>query len=174
MNILRLISGHVYDWSVKFFRKIILGTTKAPAIAAAKAPAFGCGVARLADRALQALRQARLQVRRRSRSRPEVLPVGELSRRATADGLRAARRSGRDPHAGGELPSGAYGARGSLRDQPRTVAAPRGAVRARGERSAPIAHAIDRHRRRRAAPCQHARGVARGRATLSRSRGGNS
>src|SRR5260370_16310472 len=50
------------------------------------APAQG-DPARLADRTLQTLRQARMQVRRRPWSWTQVLPFGELSRLAAADGL---------------------------------------------------------------------------------------
>src|SRR5271157_3957018 len=135
MNNLHLLSDHGYDWSASSIRKIVLGVTKASAIAAAQTAALGCGAARLADRALQALRQAGLQMCRRSRSRPEVLPVGELPRRATADGLRAAGKSRGYPRARCELPRGAHDARGSLRDQPRAVTAPRGALKAGGERN---------------------------------------
>jgi hypothetical protein len=171
MNIPRLLSGHVYDWSVTFFRKIILGTTKAPTIAAAKAPAFGCGVARLADRALQALRQPWLQMCRRTRPRTEVLPVGELSRRATADGLRATGQSGGHSHAHRQLPRGTHDARGDLRDQPRAVTAPRGALRAGGERIVAAAHPTDRRFRRCATPRQHGRGMACRRAARNHHRG---
>src|ERR1700687_3017754 len=93
------------------------------AIAAAQTAALGCGAARLADRAIQALWQAGLQMCRRARSRPEVLPVGELPGRATADGLRAAGKSRGYPRARRPLERGAHDARGSLGDQPRAVTA---------------------------------------------------
>src|ERR1700687_5232728 len=129
MNNLHLSSDHVYDWSAPSIRKIIVGVTKASAIAAAQTAALGCGAARLADRAIQALWQAGLQMCRRARSRPEVLPVSELPGRATADGLRAAGKSRGYPRARRQLPRGAHDARGSLRDQPRAVTAPRGALK---------------------------------------------
>src|ERR1039457_3694932 len=110
MNNLHLSSDHVYDWSAPSIRKIIVGVTKASAIAAAQTAALGCGAARLADRAIQALWQAGLQMCRRARSRPEVLSVRELSRPATADGLRATGKSGGHPHAGRQLPPGTHGA----------------------------------------------------------------
>lgn len=167
MSILRLSSDHAYDWSDRSIKQGVIGVAQAPPDAAAATPAAGCGSAWLSDRALQALRQARLQVRQRSRSRPEVLPIGELSWRATADGLRAAGRRGCDPGAGRQLPHSADGPRGDLRDQPRAFAAPRGAVRPGGERSAPAAHRTDRHCRRRAALRQHGRGVAQRRTALT-------
>src|SRR5882672_11903914 len=132
MSVRSLLSDHVYDWSARSIKQDIVGIAQAPTELAARAAATGCDLARLADRALQALWQARLQMRRGSRSRPEVLPVSELSRRAAADGLRAAGRYCRHPSAGRQLPSGALGAGGGLRDQPRVITAPRGAVRAGG------------------------------------------
>jgi hypothetical protein len=81
-------------------------------------------------------------------------------------------RSRRDPHAGRQLPRSANSPGGDLRDQPRALAAPRGAVRTGGERCARTAHRTDRHSRRRAAPRQRGRGVARRRTRLARDRGG--
>jgi hypothetical protein len=172
MSSLRLVSDHVYDWSDRAIRQTFIGAAQASPEAAAATATVGCHPARLAHRAIQALRQARLQMRRRPWSRPEVLPVGELSRRTAPDGLRAAGRAGRDPRAGGQLPSGAQRSGRDLRDQPRAITAPRGAVRGCGERSAPAAHRIDRQCGRRAAHGQHGGDVARCRAMLSRTQGG--
>lgn len=171
MKYLRLLSDHVYDWSAKSIRKILLRVAPAPAIATAQTSITGCGAARLVDRALQALWEARMQMCRRSRPRPEVLPVGEFSWRAAADGLRAPGRSGGDPRACRQLPRDPRGARGGLRDQSRAVTAPRGALRAGGERNVAAAHPTDRRFGRCAAPRQHGRGMARRRAALHHTRG---
>src|SRR5271169_4596958 len=141
MKNIRLLSDHVYDWSDRSIEQNIIGVAQAPASVAAQTSTIGCGASRLADRALQALRQAGLQVRRGSGSRPEVLPVGELSRRAAADGLRAAGESRGYPRARRQLPRSAHDARGGLRDQSRAFAAPRGALKAGGERILAAAHA---------------------------------
>src|SRR5215471_6955849 len=85
---------------------------------------------RFSHRTLQTMRQAGMQVRRGPRSWPQVLFVGQLSRLAAADGLCAAgvlRSDGRVP---GQLPSSPRDPRSHLRDQPRTAAAPRGALTA--------------------------------------------
>src|SRR5450759_4552321 len=140
MSTLHLLSDHVYDWSARSIKQTLVCAAQAPSGIAAQTAAVGCGASRLADRALQALWQAGMQMRRRSRPRPEVLPVGELSRRATADGLRATGKSAGDPRTNRQLPRGTHDARGSLRDQPRAVTAPRGAVRAGGERNVAAAH----------------------------------
>jgi hypothetical protein len=171
MKHLHLLSDHVYDWSAKSFWQILICVAKAQAIVAAQTAAVGCGAARLADRAIQALRKARMQMCRRSRSWPKVLPVGELSGRATADGLRAAGKSGGHSRARRQLPRGTRGARRGLRDQPRAFTAPRGALRIGGERNVAAAHPTDRRFRRCAAPRQHGRGMARRRAALHHHRG---
>ena len=171
MNKVYLLSGHCYDWSDETIGEILFSVAQASAIAAGKASTVGRGAARLIDRALQALRQTGLQMCRRSRPRTEVLPVGELSGRTAADGLRAAR--GYRGHTGAyrQLPQGTHGARGGLRDQPRAVTAPRGALRCGGERHVAAAHHSVRRFRRRATPRQHGRGMAYGRAALNQPRG---
>ena len=99
------------------------------------APAQG-DPARLPHRALQAVRQAGMQMRRRSRPWPQVLSFGELPGLAAANGLCAAgvlRPDGRVPR---QLPPSPRDLRGDLRDQPRTAAPPGGALKGRHERSA--------------------------------------
>jgi hypothetical protein len=171
MTHLHLLSDHVYDWSARSLEQNIISVAQAQASVAAEASAVGCGAARLADRALQTLRQTGLQVRRGSRPWPKVLPISELSRRATADGLRAPGKSGSHPRARRQLPRGTCGARRSVRDQSRAFTAPRGALRLGGERNVAAAHPTDRRFRRCAAPRQHGRGMARRRAALNHHRG---
>jgi len=171
MKHLRVVSDHVYDWSDTSIQQIIIRVAQAAAGVAAQGATVGCHAARLADRALQALRQAGLQMCRWSRPRPEVLPIGEFSWRAAANGLRAAGKSRGGPHARRQLPRGAHGDRGGLRDQPRAFTAPRGALRAGGERYIATAHDTDRRFRRGPAPSQHGRGMARRRAALDHHRG---
>jgi hypothetical protein len=171
MKYAQLLSDHVYDWSDRSFRKILGRVAQAAAIVAAKTSTVGCGAAGLADRALQALWQAGLQMCGGPRPWPEVLPVGEFSRRAAADGLRAPRRRGGDPHAGRQFPRDTRGARGGLRDQSRAVTAPRGALRTGGERNLAAAQPTDRRLRRCSAPRQHGRGMARRRAAPHYTRG---
>jgi hypothetical protein len=171
MRQLHLLSDHVYDWSARSIKQIIVGVAQAPADLAAQTAAVGGAAARLVDRALQTLRQAGLQVRRGSGPRAKVLPVRELSRRATADGLCATGKSGSHSHASRQLPPGTHKARGGLRDQPRAVTAPRGALRIGGECNLTAAHPTDRRFRRCAASRQHGRDMAPRRAALNRHRG---
>jgi hypothetical protein len=166
-------SDHVYDWSDKSIREILLCFAQAPPGTIAQIATIGCGVARLTHRALQALWQAALQMCRGSGPWSEVLSVGEFSWRATANGLRATGKSGGHSRARRELPRGAYDTRRGLRDQPRVAPAPRGALRAGGERNVATAHDPDRRSRRCAAPRQHGRDMARCRAALKCHRGDN-
>src|SRR5579864_2146705 len=68
-------------------------TPSSPPAPAASAPGDS---ARLADRALQTLWQARVQMRRRPRPWTQVLPFGELPGPAATNGLCAARFSRSD------------------------------------------------------------------------------
>jgi hypothetical protein len=112
-------------------------------------------------RALQALWQARMQMRRRPRSWPQVLPVGELSRPASTNGLRAARVLRAGERVSGQLPPRSPGPGGDLRDQPRTPTPSREAVTDRHERSALSPPRADRSGTGRRAPRQYARQLAR-------------
>jgi hypothetical protein len=112
-------------------------------------------------RALQTLWQARLQMRPRPRSWPQVLPVGELSRPASTNGLRPARVLRAGERVSGQLPPRPPGLGGDLRDQPRTLTPSREAVRDRHERSAASPPRADRFRTGRRAPRQYARQLAR-------------
>src|SRR4051794_2346883 len=103
MTARRLLSDHIYDWSARSIGQDLIRIAQAPPGLTARSAATGCHLAGLADRALQALRQARVQMRGRSRSRPQVLPVSELSRRTATDGLRSAGRSCGDPLASDQL-----------------------------------------------------------------------
>src|SRR6202045_1914812 len=76
-----------------------------PNASAPVAPAQG-DLARLADRALQTLRQARVQMRRRPRPWTQVLPFGELSGLTAADGLCVAGVSRSDRRVRRQLPPG--------------------------------------------------------------------
>ena len=112
-------------------------------------------------RALQTLWQARLQMRRRPRSWSQVLPVGELSRPAPANGLRPARVLRAGERASGQLPPRSPDLGGDLRDQPRAPTPSREALRDRHERSAASPPRADRFGTGRHAPRQHARQLAR-------------
>src|SRR3989304_9190398 len=129
-------SDQLYTWSdINEERACCQLEKTPPSPLTATAPAQG-NPARLADRALQTLWQARVQVRRRPWPGTQVLPFGELSRLAAADGLCAAGGARSDCGVCRQLPPGPRNLRSHLRDQPRTAAPAGGALNGRHERSA--------------------------------------
>src|SRR6516225_10079393 len=133
-----LVSDQFLTWSDENIEADHSRLAKAPPSAPAPiAPAQSCPSG-FPHRTLQTLWQARMQVRRRPRSWPQVLPVGELSRLAPTNGLRPARVLRAGERVPGQLPPRPPDLRGDLRDQPRAPASPRGALKHRHERSAVI------------------------------------
>jgi len=123
-------------------------------------------------RTLQALWQARLQVRPGPRSWPQILSVGKLSRPAPTNGLRPTRVLRAGERVSGQLPPRSPDLGGDLRDQPRAPTPSREAVRDRHERSAARPPRADRSGTGRRAPRQHARQLARPGPELDGPRGG--
>ena len=123
-------------------------------------------------RALQTLWQARMQMRPRPRSWPQILSVGKLSRPAPANGLRPARVLRAGERVPGQLPPRPPDLGRDLRDQPRAPTSPRDALKDRHERSAVIPPCTDRSGTGRRAPRQYARHLARPRPQLDGHRGG--
>lgn len=158
MNIHDLLSDQLMTWSAdgRYSFTHLAQTTRPVAAANAR---FRHAAEGFAHRALQALWQTRLQVRRWPRPWPQVLPLRELPGSAPANGLRATGRSRRRRGTTGELPPGPRDHRRDLRDQPRTVTPPRGALRGPGEPAA-AAHHLHRSAICRRAHRQHARGMA--------------
>jgi hypothetical protein len=171
MRFLDLLSDQFLTWSANGRYSVVLFTQTPRAIAQANAR-IGDALAGLAYRALQALWQTWLQVRRRSRPRPQVLPVGEFPGAPTTNGLRAAGRLRRRHRTPGELSPRPRDHRGGLRDQPRTIAPPRGALRGAGEPVAAVTHPHHRSAIGRRTHRQHARGLAHRRARAGADRGG--
>jgi hypothetical protein len=171
MRFLDLLSDQFLTWSANGRYSVVHFTQTPRAIAQANA-GIGDALAGLAYRALQALRQTWLQVRRRSRPWPQVLPVGEFPGAPAANGLRAASRLRRRHRTPGELSPRPRDHRGDLRDQPRTIAPPRGALRGAGEPVVAVTHPHHRSANGRRTHRQHARGLAHRRARAGADRGG--
>jgi len=167
-----LLSDQLLMWSDWNDRRVRCRPQTAPQAAAAQTAATGVRLARLAHRALQTLRQTRVQMRRRPGTRSQVLSVGELSGQSSANGLRPSSRSRRDQPTPRQLPSGPRDLGGDLRDQPRAAAASRGAVRSDSEPGINLAHHPHRFSIWRRAACQHARSLVRRRARVAADRGG--
>src|SRR6516164_9414176 len=130
MYFLVIVSDQLYTWSDENSEPDYPRLAKTPRRSPAPTASTPGDPARVSHRALQTMRQAGMQVRRRSRSWPQVLFVGQLSRLAAANGLCAAGVSRSDGRVPGQLPSSPRDPRSDLRDQPRTAAAPRGALTA--------------------------------------------
>lgn len=131
MYFLGVRSDQLYTWSDEYRKRASCQLEKTPPGAlAAVAPAQG-GPARLTYRALQALRQARVQVRRRPRPWPQVLSFGEPLGLAATDGLCAAGISRPGCRIYRQLSPSPRNLGSDLRDQPRTPAPPGGALKGR-------------------------------------------
>jgi hypothetical protein len=167
-----LVSDQLLTWSDENIETDHRRLAKAPPSAPAPIARAQSGSSRFPHRALQTLWQARLQVRPRPRSWPQVLSVGQLSRPAPANGLRPARVSRAGERVAGQLPPRSPDPGGDLRDQPRAPTPSREALRDRYERSAVIPPCTDRSGTGRRAPRQYARQLARPRPQLAGHRGG--
>jgi hypothetical protein len=159
----QLLSDQLITWSATLAAAVLYRVTKAPPGAPATITPLTRRAARLAHRAIQALRQSWLQMFRGPRPWPEVLPVGELSEATAADGLRTAGVLHPGPCRPRSLPTRPRDPRADLRDQSGAVAASRGALRCRGERDS-VAHRRDRQSLREHFARQHAPRLARCRA----------
>ena len=167
-----LLSDQFLTWSDKNIETGHRRLAKAPPSAPAPIAPAQSYPPWFSHRALQTLWQARLQMRRRPRSWPQVLSVGKLSRPASTNGLRPARVLRAGERVAGQLPPCSPGLGGDLRDQPRAPTPSREAVRDRHERSALSPPRADRSGTGRRAPRQHARQLARPGPELDGHRGG--
>ena len=173
MHLYRLQSDQLHTWSDGSTKTIDGCLAQTPSNAAAPTASARCHSAWLSHRALQTLWQARMQVCRRSRSWSQVLSFGELPRPAAADGLCATGALRANLRVPGQLPANSRAFGTYLRDQPRTVTPPRGAVKSLYEHST---HCLCRPagcRVGRCAPRQYDRSVVRQRLALLQRCGGS-
>ena len=161
MKLHGLESDQLYTWSDRNAKSTRGRIAKTPPSSPAPAAPPQSDPARFPHRALQTMWQAGMQMRRRPRSWPQVLSVGELPRVAAANGLRTAGILCPGYRVPGQLPPSPPDLGGDLRDQPRAAAPSRGALKDRHERSALCPARPDRHGIGRRAPRQYARRLAR-------------
>jgi len=157
----QISSDQLFTWSATHESQIHVPVEKAPPGASAQTSLPDSYPARLAYRTLQTLWQAGLQMREGSWSRPQVLPVCELSPYAPENGVRTARVLPADEEVSYELSARSQDLRGDLRDQSRTAAQARGALRNPDERNGFLAHRHHRSEIGRCPPRQYARDLAR-------------
>jgi len=169
----RILSDQLFTWPADCEAKNHVRFEKTAPGASAQTSLSASHPPRLAHRTLQALWQARLQMRQRSRSRSQILPVRKLSPFAPANGLCAAGVSRPDQEASCQLSARSRNLRGDLRNQSRTATPARGALRNHDERHTFLAHRANRSGSGRRPPCQYARGLARRLPRRSDNRGGD-
>jgi len=154
-------SDQLLTWSDENTKPTHRCTAETPQRSPAPIASAPIDLARFSHRTLQKMRQAGMQMRRRLRPWSQVLSVGQLPGLAAANGLRAAgviRANGRVP---GQLPPSPRDPRGNQRDQPRTAAPSRGALKADYATNAFCPPHADRCGIGRHTPRQYARSLAR-------------
>jgi len=161
MNCRGILSDQSLAWSDSYDKKVHVCLEKAAPSPAEQTSFSDRHPPRFAYQTLQALWQARLQMRQGPRSRPQVLPVRKLSPFAPANGLCTPGISHPDPEVSCQLSAHSRDLRGDLRDQSRAAAPARGALRNRDERNVFFAHRTLRSGIGRRPPRQYARGLAR-------------
>ncbi len=157
----RVESDQLYTWSDKNGQPTCRHLEKTPSSPPTPTATAQADPAWLADRALQALWQAGVQMRRWPRPWPQILPFGEPPGLAATNGLCAAGVSRSDYRVHCQLPPGARDLRSDLRDQPRTAAPPGGALNGHHERSSVRPPCVKRCWIGWRAPRQYGRSLAR-------------
>src|SRR6516225_6904366 len=166
MNCLGISSDQLFTWSATNDNKVHpVRLEEASPCPPAQTPLAGSHSPRLSHRTLQALWQARLQMRQGSRSWSQVLPVCKLPPFAPPNGLRTAGVSRPDQKVSCQLSARSRDLGGDLPDQSRTVAPSRGTLSNHDERNIFLGHRTHRFDSGRRAPCQYARDLARRRDT---------
>ena len=156
-----LQSDQLYTWSDEYAKRARCRTAKTPQRSGASTAPAQIDPARLPHRALQAMWQAGLQMRRRAGTWSQVLSFGELSWPATTNGLRATGCLWANSGVSRQLSPKSRDPGDDLRDQPRTAAPSRGALERCHERVRCCRPRPDRCGNRRRASRQYARRLAR-------------
>lgn len=127
-------SDQLNTWSDKDERTLDPSPAAAQDNLAWPVAVHGYGAAGLADRALQTMRQAELQMRQGPRSWSQILPFRQPQRRPSRDGLCAQSAPRRGDPSLGTLSPHPGDPRRAVRDQSRAVAPARGVLSRGGER----------------------------------------
>lgn len=156
-----IVSDQCYTWSDDDRDKTRRRAAETSRRSGAPTAAAEIDPARFADRAVQTMRQVRMQMRRRARTWPQVLSVCEFSGAAAANGLRAARDISTCGGVCRQLSPGPRDSRRGLRHQPRVAASPRSTLRRHPEPAASHISDLDRCAGRRRDSGQHVGQLAR-------------
>lgn len=125
MNLKATYSDQLSNWSVNVRRSRYQCLATTAEKAAHTASAIGFPIARLAHRALQTLWQCQLSLSKKPRPRPQILPLGQLSKVAAKDGLRARSLSREGTRISQALRRRPGDPQGDLRHQQRALASAR-------------------------------------------------
>lgn len=136
LSFISLRSDQLLEWSDEYTERIRCSAAQTPRRSCASTSSAQIDSARLAHRAIQAMWQAGVQMRRWTRTRPQVLSVGKLSGPAAANGLCVAGCLWRNGRVSCQLSPKPRDSGSNLRDQPRIVAPSRGALKRCYERAA--------------------------------------
>lgn len=171
----RVQSDQLERWSDSNARETFSGSPEKKKSAPAETPFARGRVAGLADRALQAVRQARMQMRGGARPWAQVLLVHQSDGRQAGNGLHSPRSPSAGRGVSDELPEDKGNSRGTLCNKPRTAAAqgtflgdPHACLPGERDSSAPLRHRGDGN-----SPCQYARRSGALRRAGTRGEGGN-
>lgn len=167
-----LLSDQFLTWSATNAKANHRRAQTTPQSVAAQVAASGRRSSGILDRTLQAVRQSQLQMRQRARTRPQVLPLRELSGLVASDGLRPSGRVRTGQREPGQLHADTGSPGADFRDQPRTVSSARAALRGFGEPEHSAAHRSHRSARWRSVVGQHADRPHRRRSRVHNLRGG--
>ena len=146
----RALSDQLHDWSDRPTEIIGCGPAEATCCSVEATAAFeGCSP-RLGNRAVQALRESGMPVRKRPRTRSQAVLIRQSIRSTAGNGVRACRIPRAGERVSGKPPTGTGGARGDLRDQPGASASQRGVgvaghAGARTLRHCPRGHTCRQH-----------------------------
>jgi hypothetical protein len=155
-----ILSDQYDNWSDRFAEPINPVSPKPPAGPPAPAATAQLSAPRILDRAVQALRQSRLQMRPRTRTRTQVLPVDQPTGRPPCHGLRPTRFARDCRPISGKLSFGSRNLGSNLQHQPRTAASQKAPIekqRVPGEPAKP--HSTNRSPPRSYSDCKHGRGL---------------
>ena len=153
-------SDQLFTWSDEHTKGTRCRTAKTSQCSCTPTASAQIDSAGIYHRAIQALWQAGVQMRRRARTRPQVLSVGKLSGPAAANGLCPAGCLWRNGRVSGQLSPKPRDSGSNLRDQPRIVAPSRGALKRHHERVTARSSRSDRCAIGRRASRQYARRLA--------------
>lgn len=139
-----LKSDQLYAWSDTHPKRIRSCASEASPYPCRPGAAASIDSAGLAYRTLQAMRQARMQMRRWSRTWTQILPFRKSPGSPSTDGLCASGSLQAGFRASRQLSANQRDSRGDQRDQPRVAASSRGTLRRHHEPAAGHLSCLDR------------------------------